>query len=141
MTGVKYDENKSTIITKQAVTSKNERLDKNLMQNREDSANKHESLVAISNQSPMEQLLQSESNLVHNKAAKEEKASKKTTQDEATKKSNDATISSNIQSLSDHLKKVDDRSDMTAALEENDKRTIHPKVNYCCKLFRKIVVL
>lgn len=76
----------------------------------------------------MEQLLQSESNLVHNKATVEETASKKTTQDEAMKKNNDATISNNIQSLSDHLKKVDDKADMTASLEENDKRTIHPKV-------------
>ena len=90
-------------------------------------ADKHESLVTISNQSPMDQLLQSESNLVHNKATMEETASKKTTQEEAGK--NDATISNNIQSLSDHLKKVDEKADMTAALEENDKRTIHPKVN------------
>ena len=124
---MKYDENKSTIVTKQAVTSSNEKPDKGLIQNQGKSASKQESLVTISNQSPMEQLLQSESNLVHNKATKEEKASKKTTKDEAAK-SNDAMISNNIQSLTDHLKKVDDRSDMTAALEENVKRTIHPKV-------------
>jgi len=130
VTGVKYDENKSTIVTKQAVTSSNEQPGKAPRKNFATSANRQESLVAISNQSPMEQLMQSESNLVHDKATVEEKATKKTTQDEAVKKSNDITISNNIQSLSDHLKKVNDRSDMTASLEEADKRTVHPKLRY-----------
>ena len=118
-------------MTKQAVTSNNvisEKSKQNGGYGRGSLTNKHGSLVTISSQSPMEQLLQSESSIVHNKATVEETASKKTTQEEATKKTSDATISNSIQSLSDHLKKVDDKSDMTAALEENDKRTIHPKV-------------
>lgn len=133
VTGVKYDRNKSTIVTKQAVTSNNvisEKSKQNGGYGRGSLTNKHGSLVTISSQSPMEQLLQSESSIVHNKATVEETASKKTTQEEATKKTSDATISNSIQSLSDHLKKVDDKSDMTAALEENDKRTIHPKLRY-----------
>eukprot|EP00112_Aurelia_sp_Birch-Aquarium-sp1_P001205 Seg1123.7 transcript_id=Seg1123.7/GoldUCD/mRNA.D3Y31 product="hypothetical protein" protein_id=Seg1123.7/GoldUCD/D3Y31 len=134
VTGVKYDENKSTIVTKQALTSNNAKSSKdetlNAHQSTGNSDSKQESLVTISNQSPMEQLLQTESNIVHNKATAKEPASQKATETEAVKKSKDAALNTDIQSLSDHLKKVDDKLDMTAALEENDKRTIHPKLRY-----------
>ena len=96
----------------------------------EQAEKKQEALVTISSQSPMEQLLQSEASIIHNKATVEETASKKTTQEEATKKKSDVDISTNIQSLSEHLKKADEKADITAALEENDKRTIHPKVHH-----------
>ena len=132
VTGVKYDENKSTIVTKQALTSNNAKSSKdgtlNPHQSTGNSDSKQESLVTISNQSPMEQLLQTESNIIHNKATAKEPASQKATETEAVKKSKDAALNNDIQSLSDHLKKVDDKLDMTAALEESDKRTIHPKV-------------
>ncbi|XP_065071696.1 uncharacterized protein LOC135696274 [Rhopilema esculentum] len=134
VTGVKYDENKSTIVTKQAVTSINGKPEKSSSAvgatDMEQAEKKQEALVTISSQSPMEQLLQSEASIIHNKATVEETASKKTTQEEATKKKSDVDISTNIQSLSEHLKKADEKADITAALEENDKRTIHPKLRY-----------
>ncbi len=130
MTGVKYDEHKSTIVTKQAVISNSTTAQKSSIPAEEQNSNiaksRQESLVTISNQSPMEQLLQTEAKMIHNKATAEAKAPDGQLRGE--KKSKEEAISDNIQTLSEHLKKVDEKSDMTA-LEENDTKTIHPKVS------------
>ena len=132
VTGEKYDENKSTIVTKQAVTSSNNVVQKSSIpeqqqQQQSDMSkdNKQESLVTISNQSPMEQLLQKESTMIHTKAAADRVKGSGDEQASGVKKTQG--ISSNIQTLSEHLKKVDEKADITA-LEENDAKKDHPKV-------------
>lgn len=134
VTGEKYDENKSTIVTKQAVTSSNNVVQKSSIpeqqqQQQSDMSkdNKQESLVTISNQSPMEQLLQKESTMIHTKAAADRVKGSGDEQASGVKKTQG--ISSNIQTLSEHLKKVDEKADITA-LEENDAKKDHPKHKY-----------
>ncbi len=90
----------------------------------------------------MEQILQTESQVLHSKATAEEKDTDAQEYANGVKKSKEARISDNIQTLSDHLKKVDEKSDMTA-LEENDTKTIHPKVGLSlshCQPIQKLFV-
>eukprot|EP00794_Sanderia_malayensis_P012665 gene12665-13965_t len=133
VTGVKYDEHKSTIITKQAVISNTTASQKSNIpadqQSNSQTDNKQESLVTISNQSPMEQILQTESLVLHDKVIAEENNDAAERETNGAKKSMEAHVSDNIQTLSEHLKKVDEKSDMTA-LEENDTKPMHPKLKY-----------
>ena len=139
VTADKYNENKSTIVTKQAVTSnmtavqKSSIPDSQLQQHAAEAAYQDNkgSFITISSQdkstSPMDQLLQKESSLLKSRAKLSGKGADLAKND---KKDNGApSVSDKIQDLSEHLKKVDDKGDMTA-LEENETSSVHPKVCY-----------